>query len=65
MRSRLNHKNYGLEVNRGNEIAVTANKCLDKGRLDYVYSLKNTYGGINENKRAVPLYLAGRIPFDC
>ena len=65
VRSRLNHKNYGLEVKRGNEIAVTANKLLDKGRLDFVYSLKNTYGGINENKRAVPLYLAGRIPFDC
>ena len=65
VRSRLNHKNYGLEVKRGNEIAVTANKLLDKGRLDFVYSLKNTYGGINESKRAVPLYLAGRIPFDC
>ena len=65
VRSRLNHKNYGLEVKRGNEIAVTANKLLDKGRLDFVYSLKNTYGGINEDKRAVPLYLAGRIPFDC
>lgn len=65
VRSRLNHKNYGLEVKRGNEIAVTANKLLDKGRLDFVYSLKNTYGGVNENKRAVPLYLAGRIPFDC
>ena len=65
VRSRLNHINYGLEVKRGNEIAVTANKLLDKGRLDFVYSLKNTYGGINEDKRAVPLYLAGRIPFDC
>lgn len=65
VRSRLNHKNYGLEVKRGNEIAVTANKLLDKGRLDFVYSLKNTYGGINEDKRVVPLYLAGRIPFDC
>ena len=65
VRSRLNHKNYGLAEKRGNEIAVTANKLLDKGRLDFVYSLKNTYGGINEDKRAVPLYLAGRIPFDC
>lgn len=64
VRSRLDHKNYGLEVKRGNEIAVTASKLLDKGHLDFVYSLKNTYGGINGNKRAVPLYLAERISFD-
>lgn len=64
VRSRLDHKNYGVEVKRGNEIAVTANGLLDKGKLDYVYNLKDTYGGINGRKYAVPLYLAGRIWFD-
>lgn len=64
VRSRLDYKNYGLEVKRGNEIAVTANGLLEKGRLDYVYNLKDTYGGINGRKYAVPLYLAGRIRFD-
>ena len=63
MRSRLDHKNYGVEVKRGNEIAVTANGLLEKGKLDYVYNLKDTYGGINGRKYAVPLYLAGRIGF--
>ena len=63
VRSRLDHKNYGVEVKRGNEIAVTANGLLDKGKLDYVYNLKDTYGGINGRKYAVPLYLAGRIGF--
>ena len=63
VRSLIDYKNYGLEIKRGNEIARTANKLLEKGRLDYVYSLKNTYGGIEGSKRAVPLYLAGRIPF--
>lgn len=64
VRSRLDHKNYGVEVKRGNEIAVTANGLLEKGKLDYVYSLKNTYGGVHERKYAVPLYLVGRIGFD-
>lgn len=63
VRSRLDHKNYGVEVKRGNEIAVTANGLLEKGKLDYVYNLKDTYGGINGRKYAVPLYLAGRIGF--
>ena len=63
VRSLVDYKNYGLEIKRGNEIARTANRLLEKGRLDYVYSLKNTYGGIEGSKRAVPLYLAGRIPF--
>ena len=64
VRSRLDHKNYGVEVKRGNEIAVTANGLLEKGKLDYVYSLKNTYGGVHGRKYAVPLYLVGRIGFD-
>lgn len=64
VRSRLDHKNYGLEVKRGNEIAVTANGLLEKGKLDFVYNLKNTYGGVNGKKYAVPLYLAGRVAFD-
>lgn len=64
VRSRLDHKNYWVEVKRGNEIAVTANGLLEKGKLDYVYNLKDTYGGINGRKYAVPLYLAGRIGFN-
>lgn len=64
VRSRGDHKNYGLEVKRGNEIAVTANGLLEKGKLDYVYNLKDTYGGINGRKYAVPLYLVGRIGFN-
>lgn len=63
VRSRLDHKNYGVEVKRGNEIAVTANGLLEKGKLDYVYNLKDTYGGINGRKYAVPLYLVGRLGF--
>lgn len=64
VRSRLDYKNYGLEVKRGNEIAVTANRLLEKGKLDYVYNLKDTYGGIHGQKYVVPLYLAGRVSFD-
>ena len=64
VRSLLDYKNYGLEVKRGNEIAYTANRLLEKEKLDYVYNLKDTYGGINGSKYAVPLYLAGRVPFD-
>lgn len=46
VRSRLDHKNYGVEVKRGNEIAITANGLLEKGKLDHVYNLKDTYRGL-------------------
>lgn len=63
VRSRKDYKNYGLEVKRGNEIARTGNVLLEKGKLDYLYNLKDTYGGIEGKKYAVPLYLAGRVSF--
>lgn len=64
VRSRLGHKNYGLEIKRGNEIAVIANGLLEKGKLDFVYNFKNTYSGGRGRMYAVPLYLAGRGVFD-
>ena len=47
----------------GNNIGKTANALLEAGRLDYVYTLKDTYGGRDGKKLAVPNYLAGRISF--
>lgn len=41
--------------------------AIDKktsGELDFVYQLKNTYGGIADRRYSVPLYLCGRIPFN-
>lgn len=64
VRSRLDSKNYGLEVKRGNETANTANALLERGKLDFVYNLKNTYGGIFQKKYTVPIYLCGRISFN-
>lgn len=64
VRSRMDNLNYGLEVKRGKNQANTADALLARGRLDYVYHLKNTYGGISGRKYSVPLYLCGRIPFD-
>lgn len=63
VKSRLDNCNYGLEVKRGNETANTANTLLDRGKLDFVYNLKNTYGGIYQKKHTVPIYLCGRISF--
>ncbi len=64
VRSRIDNRNYGLEVKRGKNQANTAKALLERGRLDYIYHLKNTYGGISGKKYTVPLYLCGRIPFD-
>lgn len=64
VRSRRDYRNYGVEVKRGNEVARTGNLLPEKGKLDYLYNLKDTYGGMEERKYAVPLYLAGRISFD-
>ena len=47
----------------GNNIGKTADALLEAGKLDYVYTLKNTYGGRDGKKLAVPNYLAGRISF--
>lgn len=64
VRSRLDYKNYGLEVICGNKSANTAEHMMFKGKLDYVYHLENTYGGINGSMYNVPLYLIGRISFN-
>lgn len=64
VKSRLDNKNYGLEVKRGREPAYTGNSLLENNKLDYLYNLKKTYGGIFENKYTVPIYLAGRVKFD-
>ena len=64
VRSRIDNMDYGLEVKRGKNRANTANALLERGKLDFVYQLKNTYGGIADRKYSVPLYLCGRIPFN-
>ncbi len=64
VRSRIDNMDYGLEVKRGKNRANTANALLEKGKLDFIYQLKNTYGGIEDRKYSVPLYLCGRIPFN-
>lgn len=64
IKSRFDSKNYGIEVKRGNETANTANTLLERGRIDFVYNLKKTYGGIFQAKYTVPIYLCGRISFD-
>lgn len=43
---------------------MIANGLLEKGKLDYVYSLKNTYGGGRGRKYAVLLYLVGKVGGD-
>ena len=64
VRSRIDNMDYGLEVKRGKNRANTANALLERGKLDIIYPLKNTYGGIEDRKYSVPLYLCGRIPFN-
>lgn len=64
IKSRLDNENYGLEVKRGREQANTGNSLLEAKKLDYIYNLKKTYGGVFEKKYTVPIYLVGRIRFD-
>lgn len=64
IKSRLDNKNYGLEVKRGREQANTGNSLLEAKKLDYLYNLKKTYGGVFERKYTVPIYMVGRIRFD-
>lgn len=64
VRSRVDNRNYGVEVKRGKNQPVTANALLERGRLDYVYLLKNTYGGVSGKRYSIPIYLCGRMAFD-
>lgn len=64
IKSRLDNKNYGLEVKRGRVQANTGNSLLEAKKLDYLYNLKKTYGGVFERKYTVPIYMVGRIRFD-
>lgn len=64
VRSRIDKRNYGLEVKRGKNSAHTASILLEEGKLDYLYILKKTYGGIVNRKYTIPIYLTGRILFN-
>lgn len=67
VRSRLDYKNYGIEVKAGSNSGNTVSRLRKDGKLDFIYYLKgNTYGGQAEagTVLTVPLYLADRITFD-
>jgi len=64
VRSLLDYNNYGIEVKRGSEPTKTANALLKQKKLDILYVLKKTYGGIVENRYTVPIYLVEKITFD-
>lgn len=66
-RSRLDYKNYGIEVKSQAGEGRTAKALLKDKKLDYLYYLKGgSHGGISDEGRVrnVPLYLADRITFD-
>lgn len=63
--SRSDYTNYGIEVKAGRAVGRTANQMLQDGKIKYLYLLKgDTYGGIEEKKYTVPIYLVDRIRYD-
>lgn len=63
--SRTDYCNYGIEVKAGRAVGKTANQMLQDGKIKYLYLLKgDTYGGIEDKKYTVPIYLADRIEFN-
>lgn len=63
--NRDNYKNYAVEVKAGRAAAKTAQQLLKDNKVEAVYFLKgDTYGGIEERKLTVPIYLIGRVAFD-
>ncbi|MEY8356747.1 DUF4143 domain-containing protein [Lachnospiraceae bacterium 54-53] len=63
--SRENYKNYGVEVKAGKSEGKTAQQLLKDEKVEAVYFLKeDTYGGMVDQKIAVPIYLVGRVQFD-
>lgn len=66
MRSLVDYKNYGIEVERSDNEARTAKKLLEDKKLDYLYLLKRkAKGGIAEEKiSTIALCLVDRIKFE-
>lgn len=63
--SRIDYCNYGIEVKAGRSVGKTANQILKDGKVKYLYLLKgDSYGGIEEKKYTIPVYLADRIEFN-
>ena len=63
--SLINDKDYGIEVKAGKSEGKTAKALLNDGKAEAIYFLKgNTYGGRANRMITVPIYLAGRVPFD-
>ena len=56
---------YGIEVNVEKNEAGIAGKLLEDGKAEAVYFLnEDTYGGIEDRRITVPIYLIGRVQFD-
>ena len=67
VRSRMDYKNYGIEVKSADGIAKTAKALLKDGKLDYLYILKGTTKGGKEEEKGIytlPLCLADRMTFN-
>lgn len=67
VRSRMDYKNYGIEVKSADGIAKTAKALLKDGKLDYLYILKGTTKGGKEEEKGIytlPLCLADRMIFN-
>lgn len=65
--SRLNYKNYGVEVKAGRCEAKTARLLLEDKKVEAIYLLKgDTYGGVTEDHKmiTIPIYLASRVNFE-
>lgn len=62
--SRQDYCNYGIEVKAGRAASKTATQLLQDGKIKYLYLLKgDTYGGIEDKKYTIPIYLVDRIEF--
>lgn len=67
VRSRLDYRNYGIEVKCTEDTEKTAEALLNDKKLDYLYILKGSTKGLQEEKKeicTVPLCFAGRMKFD-
>ena len=63
--SRWDYCNYGIEVKAGRAVGKTASQLLQDGKIKFLYLLKgDTYGGVEDRKYTVPIYLVDRIKFN-
>ena len=56
-----NQRRFGLEVKHGSGSTKSGNKALEKGEIDYLIRIQDTYGSIGEKQATIPIFMLDKL----